>query len=63
MERALLATIPVTDDDLSELAERRAYAARNALGTLGVAPERMFVVAAKPGADAKPAPRVDFVLK
>ena len=63
MEKVLLAAITVSPDEIRELGERRANAAKNALQRLGVAGERMFIVAAAGGGEAKPAPRVDFVLK
>src|SRR5258706_15523382 len=63
MEKLLLANITVTPDEMRELSERRANSAKNALQKLGVAGERMFIVTAAEGGDAKRAPRVDFVLK
>jgi hypothetical protein len=63
MEKLMLVNITVTQVELNELGERRANAAKNALGMLGVAAERMFIVAAVEKPDAKRAARVDFVLK
>jgi hypothetical protein len=63
MESLLLANIKVTPDDLRELGEHRANAAKSALIKLGVAGERMYIVTSADNAEAKRAPRVDFVLK
>lgn len=66
MESLLLATITVSPEALQELGASRARAAKEALTKAGVAPERMFVVAATAeadGAGAKRGPRVDFTLK
>jgi len=48
MERLMLANMPVDDDDVSELADQRALAAKEYLSeTAGVAPERLFIVGAR----------------
>ena len=61
----MLAHITITPDELRELGERRANAAKEALAKAGIAGERMFIVAGgpEPAPDAKRGPRVDFVLK
>jgi hypothetical protein len=63
MEKLMLDSIAITPDEVRQLGERRANAAKTALGQLGVAGERMFIVAATEKPDAKRSPRVDFVLK
>jgi hypothetical protein len=68
MEKLMLTKTPVTDDDLVQLANARAQAAKDAI-TKGeqVAPERVFLLAPKPQAakaDEKlKRSRVDFSLK
>ncbi len=70
MESLMLKHAAVSDDDLRELANRRAQAVRDALLTSGqVTADRLFIVAAKPLSSeelaklkGKPS-RVDFALK
>ena len=68
MEQLMLANAPVRDDDLRQLANARAQAAKGWLVENGkVAAERVFIVAAKTGAeginDAGKPTRVDFSLR
>lgn len=70
MENLILANTPISDDDLTALANRRAQAAKNWLATNGNVPaERMFLMASKSAAnEAKnekkvPPARVDFSLR
>jgi hypothetical protein len=68
MEQLMLANAQATDEDLRQLANRRAQVAKDWLVAKGgVPPDRVFLVAPKVGADGikdkgKPE-RVDFSLK
>ncbi|HEY6000705.1 MAG TPA: DUF748 domain-containing protein, partial [bacterium] len=67
-ENLLLTNTLVTDDDLVDLANRRAQAAKETLAANGaVAPERLYllapVVAVPDPKDKRPPARVDFTLK
>ena len=68
MEQLMLANAKVADDDLRQLANARAQSAKGWLVESGkVAPERVFIVAAKTGAegvkDSGKTTRVDFSLR
>jgi len=65
MEKLILTNLPVSDDDVKALAERRAEAVQGWLVEQGkVPPERVFLLPSKVGADEKgKASRVDFSLK
>jgi len=63
LERRLASTMPVTEDDLLALSQRRMEAVRKYLITSGGVPaERLFPVAPKPGGAASGAARVVFSL-
>ena len=69
MEKLMIANAKITDDDLADLGNRRALAAKEWLVSKGKVPvERIFILAAKSGGKdnsggkAKPS-RVDFSLK
>jgi len=69
MEKLMIANTTITDDDLVDLGNRRAQAAKDWLINEGHVPaDRIFILAAKPGTaqkkgDTTPAARVDFSLK
>jgi uncharacterized protein involved in outer membrane biogenesis len=69
MEKLMIDNTTVTDDDLIDLGNRRAQAAKDSLIADGHVPaDRIFILAAKSGAsqkegDAAPAARVDFSLR
>jgi hypothetical protein len=68
MEKLILAHIVITDDDLRQLASRRALAVReHIVGTGGIAPERVFLTEPKNLApeprEGVPAHRVEFALQ
>jgi hypothetical protein len=67
MEKALLGTVRITDDDLRELAQDRAEAARDLLAKGGADPKQIFLVAPKLADRGRKedlvASRVDFALK
>lgn len=65
MEKLMLANLPATDDDLQQLARRRAENVQVWLIEQGkIAPERLFLVPPKAEADEKgKARRVDFALR
>jgi hypothetical protein len=67
MEKLILENTAVSDDDLRELAHRRAQVAKDTLVSSGIAGERLFIVAARIGGDAPRdggvATRVEFALR
>ena len=69
MEKLILTHIIITEDDLRELAQRRAQAVKDYLITVKIEPSRVFVVAdgaSKPSQDNTEklkGSRVDFVIK
>ena len=67
MEKLMTENAKVSDDDLVVLGNRRAQAVKDWLTSTGQVPaDRIFILAAKSGSDAKdgaPASRVDFSLK
>lgn len=65
MEKLMLANLPATDDDIHQLAKRRAENVQVWLVEQGmISPERLFLVPPKAGADEKAkGSRVDFSLR
>lgn len=64
MEKLLADNTTVNDGDLVALGTRRAEAARDALVAKGIATDRIYIIASKPGDGDKAKPhRVDFSLR
>ena len=63
LERRLMTTVPVTDEDLYQLLQRRAEVVQQYLVGVGrISADRLFAVVAKPGEAAKGGARVVFSL-